>query len=36
MAKKVPLYPLHYGKWRHMPPISYTCVESTDGVDYKW
>jgi len=31
----VPLYRPHYGKWRYMPPISYTCVESTDGVDYK-
>jgi hypothetical protein len=32
----VSLYRPHYGKWRHMPPISYTCVESTDGVDCKW
>jgi hypothetical protein len=27
----VPLYCPHYGQWRHMPPISYTCVESTKG-----
>jgi hypothetical protein len=33
--KAVPLYRPHYGKWRHMPPISYTCMESTDGVDCK-
>lgn len=31
----VPVFRLHYGKWRHMPPISYTCEESTDGVDWK-